>query len=129
MPPKMLLSTIDRIKLDGGVTKHLKLSVDVSTTFMDAIQEDANGPMSVAGTFPWSSVTTPRRGADILSGRHLLTLDGPLLGTVKVALVDLVNNALLLGMLCQEPPQQSEAPLEQRIFNTEVLTLLGKQER
>ena len=102
----MLLSAIDRIKLNGGVPKHLELSIEEGAAFMDTIQEDANRPMSVAVIFPWSSVPTFRRGTHILFGGQLSTLDGPLLGTVKVALVDLVNGALLIRVLDQKPPQE-----------------------
>ena len=128
MSSQVLLRAVDRVKLDGWVTKHLELCIEISTTFMHSIQEKSNRPMGVANVFPWGSIPTPRGRVCILLGGQLLAVNGTLLGTVKVGQVDLGDGGMLPRMFNQESPQQREAPLEQRIGDTVILTFFSKDE-
>ena len=80
MPSQVLLCAVDRVKLDGRVAKHLKICVEISSTFMNTIQKDADGPMAVARVFPWGSITTPRGRAKLIEKAVLRGFGGLIQG-------------------------------------------------
>ena len=127
VPIQMLLSAVDRVKLDRGVHEELKVRIKVSIALMHYVKQKANGTMSTLRILPGRSVTTSMRRACRFFEWHFLEVDGPLFLAAEVDAKDDVDDALYLGKLGEHSAQHGKTSLKNGASGAEVLALLRNE--
>ena len=128
VPSQVLVSTIGRVKLDGGMHEDLEVCIEISTAFMHPVEQETYRPMCVLCIFPGRSVPTPMWRASSLGQRRFLKGNSPLLVAAEVALKNDVDGRAHLGMLNEHPSQHGKTSLKNCICRAVVLALFGDEE-